>query len=62
MLDKFINIRDKLIICGQNNSGMWYCKEVSADTTQELKIIINDINNLLNEFNNKIHTKKGDKE
>ena len=59
MLDKFINIKDKMIVCGQNNSGVWYCKEVAADTTQELKVLIGEINVILNEYNSK--TKKEEK-
>ena len=63
MLDKFINIRDKLIICGQNTTtGAWICKEVSADTTAELKVLIGEINGILNEYNSKIKKETKGKE
>ena len=63
MLDKFINIRDKLIICGQNTTtGAWICKEVSADTTQELKVLIGEINVILNEYNTQTKKEKEKRE
>lgn len=59
MFERYITIKEKMIVCGQNNSGLWYCKELPADTTAELKILIGEINGILNEYNNK--TKKEEK-
>ena len=59
MFERYITIKEKMIICGQNNSGLWYCKELPADTTQELKILIGEVNVILNEYNTK--TKKEEK-
>jgi hypothetical protein len=59
MFERYITIKEKMIICGQNNSGLWYCKELPADTTAELKVLIGEINGILNEYNNK--TKKEEK-
>jgi len=58
VLDRYINMSDKKIIVGQTSSGVWYCKELPADTTAELKILIGEINNILNEYNKKEVNKK----
>jgi len=58
MLDKFINIKDKKITVGQTSSGFWYCKEADVDNTSELKVLIGEINVILNEYNIK-KEKKG---
>ena len=51
MLDRYIKINDKQIIAGQNSSGIWYCKELPANTVLELKHLINEINIILNIYN-----------
>jgi hypothetical protein len=56
MFDRYIKINEKRIIAGQTSSGIWYCKELIAEDTIELKTVINDVNIILNEFNNE--TKK----
>ena len=51
MLDKYIKINDKQIIAGQSAAGLWYCKELPANTTDELEILIGKVNVILNKFN-----------
>jgi hypothetical protein len=51
MFEKYITIKETKIICGQNNSGVWYCKELPADNTKELDSLINEINIILNKYN-----------
>lgn len=63
MLDKYIQIKDRQIICGQNAGGMWYCKELPADNTCELNKLIGEVNSILNTFNKpRVINKKKDKE
>jgi len=57
MFDRYIKINEKRIIAGQTSNGVWYCKELVAEDTVELKTVINDVNLILNEFN-KSETKK----
>lgn len=51
MLDKYYKIKEDKIICGQTNSGIWYCKELPASTTAELKVLIGEVNKILNQYN-----------
>jgi hypothetical protein len=51
MFEKYITINEAKIICGQNNSGVWYCKELPADSTKEMDALINEINTILNKYN-----------
>jgi len=51
MLDKYIKINDKQIIAGQTSAGIWYCKELPANTTEELETLIGKINIILNKAN-----------
>ena len=51
MFEKYIMIKDTKIVCGQNSSGGWYCKELPAETTQELDTLINDVNRIMNKYN-----------
>lgn len=51
MLDKYIQIKDRQIICGQTSSGVWYCKELPADNPKELKTLIGELNRIFNEYN-----------
>jgi hypothetical protein len=57
MLDKYIKINDKQIIAGQTSGGIWYCKELPANTVLELKHLINEVNMVLNQFNTE-HSKE----
>ena len=59
MFDKYIKINEKRIIAGQTSSGIWYCKELIAETTTELREIINEVNIILNDYNN--NDKKNEK-
>lgn len=52
MFDRYIKINEKRIIAGQTSSGVWYCKELVAETTNELKVLIGETNRILNDFNN----------
>ena len=68
VLDKYIKINDKQIVAGQTSAGIWYCKELPANTTKELKTLIGEINSILNKANEKeeiqgdnSHNKKGKK-
>jgi len=58
VLDKYIKINDKQIVVGQTASGIWYCKELPANTTDELEILIGKINKILNEANEKKDNKE----
>jgi hypothetical protein len=51
MLDRYINVNNKKISAGQNSQGFWFCKEIIAENTKELKELITEINKILNEFN-----------
>lgn len=51
MLDRYIQIKERMIICGQNSAGFWYCKELPANSTGELSDLINTVNSILNKFN-----------
>lgn len=51
MFDKYIKINEKRITAGQTSTGVWYCKELIAETPTELKQLIGEINNILNEYN-----------
>lgn len=62
MLDKYIQLKENKIVCGQTSSGVWYCKEVPAESTKELKILIGEINKILNEYNKKENTPRTPKE
>jgi len=61
MFDKYIKINEKRIIAGQTSSGVWYCKELIAETTEELKTMIGEVNTILNTFNTGNETKKPSK-
>jgi len=58
MLDKYIKINEKKISAGQTSSGIWYCKELIAETPSELKILIGEVNTILNTFNTENKEKK----
>lgn len=51
MFEKYILLNDKKIVFGQNNSGIWYCKELPADTLDEMDVLINKANVILNKYN-----------
>lgn len=50
MFEKYMILNNK-IICGQNNSGLWYCKELPVDNVHELDALISKINGILNKYN-----------
>ena len=60
MFEKYINMisKDVPITCGQTSQGYWYCKELKADTTDELKKLISEVNKILNDYNKKEDVKK----
>ena len=51
MFEKYITIKESKILCGQTSSGIWYCKELPAETTAELKVLIGEVNTILNKYN-----------
>lgn len=51
MLDKYIQVNEAKIICGQTSGGVWYCKELPANSTQEMDLLINETNIILNKYN-----------
>ena len=51
MFEKYIMVKENKILCGQTSQGIWYCKELPADTTAELKILIGEVNTILNNYN-----------
>jgi len=47
MFDKYVKkINEKKIVAGQTSSGVWYCKELVAETTTELKLLIGEVNTM----------------
>ena len=58
MLDRYIKISEKQIICGQTSSGIWYCKELPAENTEKLNILIGEVNGILNKYNKMDGSKK----
>lgn len=63
MLDKYIMIKENKILCGQSSNGMWYCKELPADTEDELDKRIGKVNMILNKYNHdKVKKDKMDKQ
>jgi len=60
LFEKYINMinKDIPITCGQTSQGYWYCKELKAENTEELKNLINEINKILNGYNKKEESKK----
>ena len=61
MFEKYINIRDNKIVAKQTAAGIWYISELPADTTAELKILIGEVNGILNDYNKKEPVKNGKK-
>lgn len=56
MLDKYIKIGERTtIVVGQNNSGVWYCKELPAKDVVELGVLMSAISKLLNEHNSSVN-------
>lgn len=53
MLDKkqYVMLNEEKIVCGQTSKGYWYCKELPADNTAELEIMIGQVNQILNKYN-----------
>jgi len=51
MLDRYIKVNEKKIVAGQTAAGVWYCKELVAETPSHLKQLVADVNNILNEYN-----------
>lgn len=59
MLDKYITIKDKTIICGQYpSSGAWYCKDLPADNLHEMDELIAETIKILNKHNKTINVKE----
>jgi len=61
MFEKYISIKDNKIVAKQTAAGVWYISELPADTTAELKILIGEVNTILNEYNKKDVGKNGNK-
>ena len=59
-LERCVIISDHKIICGQTNSGKWYCKELPATTVTEAEVLIGMMNRVLNRFNCGDEPKTGD--
>jgi hypothetical protein len=51
MFDKYVKVNEKRIVAGQTSNGVWYCKELIAETTKELNQLISEVNKILNEYN-----------
>jgi len=59
LLDKYIQIKDKIIVGGQYPStGAWYCKDLPANTPKEFKELASEMNNVLNELNKNVKDKE----
>jgi len=57
LFDQYIQIKDRQIIAGQTSGGIWYCKELPAETPEELKKLIGEVNKILNTYNTKTSKK-----
>ena len=54
MFNKYIKINEKKISVGQDGkTGGWYCKNLDAETISELKVLIGEVNEILNMYNQK---------
>lgn len=51
MFEKYITIKESNIVAKQTASGTWYCSELPARTTKELDVLIGEVNNILNKYN-----------
>ena len=51
MFERYIVINESRILAGQNSSGIWYCKELPAQTVTELDRLIGEVNSVLNKYN-----------
>ena len=60
MFEKYIVINENNIIVGQTSTGIWYCKELPAHSTQELDLLISTVNGILNKYNKKDDDVSGD--
>lgn len=58
MLDKYIRINDRPIVVGQSSSGIWYTKELVANTTVEADKLIGEMNTICNKYNKETIEKK----
>ena len=50
-MEKYLILNDSHIIAGQNNQGVWYCKELPAKDIRELDSLIGEVNRVLNKYN-----------
>ncbi len=62
VLDKYIKINERVIISGQTSGGVWYCKELPAETTKEADDLIGKMNAIYNKYNKKVKEDKKTKE
>lgn len=51
MLDRYFTIKDKQITAGQTSGGVWYIKELCADTMKELDMLMGEANRICNRYN-----------
>lgn len=51
MFERYLTIKENKIVCGQTGSGVWYCKELPADNTRELDVLVGEVNCVLNKYN-----------
>ena len=51
MFERYIIMNESHILVGQNNQGMWYCKELPAKDTSDLERLIGEVNRILNKYN-----------
>ena len=51
MFEKYISIKESNIVAKQTSNGIWYCSELPAKTTQELDLLIGEVNKILNKYN-----------
>lgn len=57
-ITKIMNMSDPKYTWGQKADGTWYCKDFKTDTIEEADIDINNINIMLNKYNNKEEKRK----
>lgn len=61
MFEKYIMIKDTKIEAKQTSNGIWYCSNLPADDVKQLDVLIGEVNQVLNKYNNQEKTSPTEK-
>jgi len=61
MFEKYIMIKDTKIEAKQTSNGIWYCSNLPADDVKTLDVLIGEVNQVLNKYNNQEKTSPTEK-